>query len=206
MRTRRGADGSTAQERRKRISTAAATSSTTRRTRGASRAPAVAYPLPPAVAYPLPPAVAYPLPEFGGVFSRNVCVFRGGESSGFPVLREPKVVSVVTAAAYRLPPVLRSPEGRAHDVMDEAHTLGTARKIHALLAAAQTERVDVLVLGALGCGVFANPPHQVARLFKAALAGPFRGAFRRVVFAVTDRHARDDGVSNLAAFAQVLNS
>ncbi len=40
------------------------------------------------------------------------------------------------------------------------------------------------MLGAWGCGVFRNTPGEVAELFAAALAGPFRGAFAEVVFAV----------------------
>jgi uncharacterized protein (TIGR02452 family) len=47
----------------------------------------------------------------------------------------------------------------------------------------------MLVLGAWGCGVFANDPVQVAGWFARLLAGdgPYRMAFRKVCFAVLDR-------------------
>ncbi len=43
-----------------------------------------------------------------------------------------------------------------------------------------------LVLGAWGCGAFGNDPRQAARDFRNALEGEFNGAFREVVFAITD--------------------
>jgi uncharacterized protein (TIGR02452 family) len=43
-----------------------------------------------------------------------------------------------------------------------------------------------IVLGAWGCGVFANDPRAVAGVFADALAGAFQGCFAEVVFAVYD--------------------
>jgi uncharacterized protein (TIGR02452 family) len=34
--------------------------------------------------------------------------------------------------------------------------------------------------------VFGNQPREVARMFRDALGGPFRGCFSHVVFAITD--------------------
>ena len=45
-------------------------------------------------------------------------------------------------------------------------------------------RDDGTVLGAWGCGAFGNVPDRTARDFRDALAGPFRIAFREVVFAI----------------------
>lgn len=46
-----------------------------------------------------------------------------------------------------------------------------------------------LVLGAWGCGVFANDPYEIADLFAETLGagGPFDGCFRAVVYAIYDR-------------------
>jgi uncharacterized protein (TIGR02452 family) len=59
-------------------------------------------------------------------------------------------------------------------------------RIVKLLAAAQANGHDALVLGAWGCGNFANDPALIADLFRQALQGPFKGAFRRVTFAIID--------------------
>ena len=42
-----------------------------------------------------------------------------------------------------------------------------------------------LVLGAMGCGAFRNPPKHIAELFRQVLNEPqYKGRFRRVVFAI----------------------
>jgi uncharacterized protein (TIGR02452 family) len=45
---------------------------------------------------------------------------------------------------------------------------------------------DGIVLGAWGCGAFGNDASAIAEQFRAALAGNFRGAYRRVTFAIVD--------------------
>ncbi len=44
----------------------------------------------------------------------------------------------------------------------------------------------MLVLGAWGCGAFANDPHRTATDFRQALENDFSGAFTEIVFAITD--------------------
>ena len=43
-----------------------------------------------------------------------------------------------------------------------------------------------LVLGAWGCGAFANDPARTARDFRQLLEADFSGAFGDIVFAITD--------------------
>lgn len=56
----------------------------------------------------------------------------------------------------------------------------------AVLRAAYCNRVDTLILGAFGCGVFKNDPSVVATSFKSLLTGRFANCFERVIFAVPD--------------------
>ncbi|WP_061213675.1 TIGR02452 family protein [Syntrophomonas wolfei] len=58
---------------------------------------------------------------------------------------------------------------------------------------------DALVLGAYGCGVFGNDPHDVAEYFAGHLlaGGLFYNTFARVVFAVFDKSSSK---SNFNAF------
>jgi hypothetical protein len=55
-----------------------------------------------------------------------------------------------------------------------------------LLGVAHACGFDTLVLGAWGCGAFANDPARTAHDFRVALETEFAGAFGEVVFAVTD--------------------
>ncbi|QDS94653.1 hypothetical protein FF011L_34330 [Roseimaritima multifibrata] len=60
------------------------------------------------------------------------------------------------------------------------------QRIHRVLSIAEAYRYESLVLGAWGCGVFANDPLQTAKDFRTALESDFAGAFSHVVFAITD--------------------
>jgi uncharacterized protein (TIGR02452 family) len=77
----------------------------------------------------------------------------------------------------------REPENvsRIREVMND--------RIRYVLALAAHHGHDALVLGAWGCGVFANDPREVAELFAGHLLGQGRyaGAFAEVVFAILDR-------------------
>lgn len=117
------------------------------------------------------------------IYSPDVPVFRDDEDA---LLEQPYPVSFVTAPAVNLGALQRNePEqlGRVEPTM-----LGRIEKV---LSLAVVHGHDVLVLGAWGCGVFANDPEQVAGWFHGHLAGEgrFRRAFRKVIFAVLDRTA-----------------
>lgn len=55
-----------------------------------------------------------------------------------------------------------------------------------MLAIARSHGHSALVLGAWGCGVFANDPYRTAIDFRQALENDFSGAFSDIVFAITD--------------------
>jgi uncharacterized protein (TIGR02452 family) len=72
-----------------------------------------------------------------------------------------------------------------------------------ILALFAKRDVENLVLGAWGCGVFQNSPHDIARYFAGFLAGngKYAGCFRKVVFAVFDRSKNQE---NINAFRKVF--
>ena len=61
-----------------------------------------------------------------------------------------------------------------------------ASRIAKILAVAIHHGYEHLVLGAWGCGAFANDPRRTATDFRQALETDFAGAFSDVVFAITD--------------------
>ena len=70
-----------------------------------------------------------------------------------------------------------------------------------ILSVAALHDVDVLILGAFGCGAFCNPPEVVAAAFRDVLR-EFAHAFSTVEFAVYCT-PRDD--ANYQVFHTVLN-
>jgi uncharacterized protein (TIGR02452 family) len=115
------------------------------------------------------------------IYSPDVPVFRGDADE---LLDRPCPVSFVTAPAVNAGAVRRNEPGkvaRIGPVLDA--------RIEKVLSVAVAHGHEALVLGAWGCGVFANDPEEVAALFARHLTGGglFRTAFQRVVFAVLDR-------------------
>ncbi len=106
------------------------------------------------------------------IYSPNVPVFRTDDGTN---LEQPWLLSFLTCAAP-FAPAIGQPE--AYDLLQ--------RRIHRALAIAQAYGHTTLVLGAWGCGAFGNDAQRTAIDFRHALESDFSGAFREVVFAITD--------------------
>ena len=106
------------------------------------------------------------------ILSPDVPVFRRDDGAS---LAQPWTTSFATCAAPYAPHVGQPRSGEL-----------LAARIRRLLEVARAYGFDTLVLGAWGCGAFGNDPTQTALDFHAALATDFDGAFRHVVFAITD--------------------
>jgi uncharacterized protein (TIGR02452 family) len=106
------------------------------------------------------------------ILSPDVPVFRADDGTA---LDRPWLLSFVTSAAPYAPSV---GQPRSGDLLRS--------RIHRVLAVARAHGFDTLVLGAWGCGAFANDPTRTALDFRSALEHEFDGAFREVVFAIAD--------------------
>ncbi len=76
-------------------------------------------------------------------------------------------------------------------------------RIAFVLGIAKKEQVDVLILGAYGCGVFGQDPYEVAKIFKFLLTSeksPFLNVFPKVVFAIPKGSNQ-----NLDAFQKIFS-
>lgn len=71
-------------------------------------------------------------------------------------------------------------------------------RIKFVLGIAADNHVDILILGAFGCGVFGQDAEEVAGIFKEYLGNGY-GYFTKVIFAVPD-----DQTNNLSAFKKVF--
>lgn len=127
----------------------------------------------------------YPLdPNFGGIYTPGATLFRLGEKEGYQLMEKPLRLDFISVAGMNRPELVNgSTEIAPHLV------LAIKNKIRTILAIAARHGHTSLVLGALGCGAFRNPPRHVARLFKEVLAEPeFENRFRRIVFAILEDH------------------
>ncbi len=115
-----------------------------------------------------------PLPDSTdwAIYSPDVPVFRTDDGTA---LEQPWLLSFITCAAPYAPAI---GQPQAGDILQQ--------RIHRVLAIARAYGHAVLVLGAWGCGAFANDPRRTAVDFRQALENTFSGAFSDVVFAITD--------------------
>lgn len=115
-----------------------------------------------------------PLPDSTDwtIYSPDVPVFRMDDGTELP---NPWFLSFITCAAPYAP---RIGQPQAGDLLQ--------KRIHRVLAIAHAYGYSTLVLGAWGCGAFANDPHRTAMDFRRALESDFNGVFSEIVFAITD--------------------
>lgn len=149
--------------------------------------------------------VPYPLPVLGGSTSKNVIVFRGDPSTGYRFMDQPKLMDIISVAVvdlhdtasrahYGLPPTINA-DANVEMALLKANTRfmnDTREKLRQMLRQCSLKGYDLLVLGAIGCGAFANPPRLIAELFEELFKDrEFKGRFKKVVFAVLEVVDRD---------------
>lgn len=131
------------------------------------------------------------------LYSPEVCVFKNAELEKIT----PFFVSVVTSAApIRLSGFWGGISGKKKEFYQSSEYEDILRKrIFSVLAAAEHFGHKNLVLGAFGCGAFANEPSDVARLFRECLSFY---EFEQVRFAVLP--SGRTGKRNLETFQDVF--
>jgi uncharacterized protein (TIGR02452 family) len=126
----------------------------------------------------------YPLDRnYGGVYTPNAIYFREGEHKGYALLENPVSLSFIAVAGMNRPEL--TADGMIADHLVEP----VKNKIRTIFRIGLLHGHDALVLGALGCGAFRNPPRHVAKLFHEVMDEPeFKDRYRKIVFAILDDH------------------
>eukprot|EP00095_Tigriopus_kingsejongensis_P005723 maker-scaffold616_size123561-snap-gene-0.23 protein:Tk05723 transcript:maker-scaffold616_size123561-snap-gene-0.23-mRNA-1 annotation:"hypothetical protein" len=120
------------------------------------------------------------------IYSPKVQIFR--EDGQLRLLTNPYTVSFITC-----PAVNKGSAMQRHNVASEDLNQAMKRRIENVLLVAVAHKIDILILGAWGCGVFANEPLDVAGIFREALIGDnakFAAAFTRITFAIGSDEAK----------------
>lgn len=105
------------------------------------------------------------------IYTPGVVVIKTDESAPLLLDKAERFnVDIITAAA---PEVKHNKPSNLNSVLES--------RIEKILQSAKQENVDVLILGAFGCGAFGNPPELVAKIFKDKLE---KYSFDTVEFAV----------------------
>lgn len=123
----------------------------------------------------------YPLAPDMFIYSPRVTVVKDADHN--PVADGPSFAMIAM-------PALSKPKLRGADYRLEADRDLMQRKVDAIFQTAIKYGHDSLVLGALGCGAYANPPEAVCPLFQRAAAA-YGAHFSHIGFAVLVVQPRD---------------
>ncbi|KAH0544965.1 hypothetical protein FGG08_000891 [Glutinoglossum americanum] len=152
----------------------------------------------------------YPLPDISGIYSPTVVIIRDSLAAGHSLLyptvapQHLPVVSVISVAAIRDPATTdTTPPTYQNDADREL----MKSKIRMILRVSVLNGHRRLVLGALGCGAFRNPPGEVVECFREVFGErEFSGGWwKDVVFAVMDDGGGERGDGNFGVFWRGLN-
>ncbi|KAJ5779483.1 hypothetical protein N7457_007203 [Penicillium paradoxum] len=125
----------------------------------------------------------YPLEELDCLYSPYVVVFRENVDKSYEFMKTHGVVSVISMAAQRNPPLTKEKDMYKNKEDQEL----MKAKIRGILRLAGHNNHRRLALGALGCGAFGHPAEAVSNCWKdVLLEAEFSGWFERIHFIIRD--------------------
>lgn len=127
------------------------------------------------------------------IFSQEVPVIRDAKDN---LLDSFCKVSIITSPAVNAGVVKQREPGNILSIESVMRN-----RITMMFNVALVNGIEILILGAWGCGVFQNDPAIIAELFAEQLKGKYKNAFKKVVFAILDR----PGNSTMVQFNKAFN-
>jgi uncharacterized protein (TIGR02452 family) len=118
----------------------------------------------------------YPFKRSEVVYSSHIHVVK---DKLYADMGTPFRVSMIAASAIKYPDL--SPDKKSYSSQEDYDTMRST--INNIFKVAYLNKHTTLVLGAIGCGAYANPTQQVIKIFNEFLH-KYSGCFKTVVFAV----------------------
>lgn len=146
----------------------------------------------------------YPLCAGGSteaIYSPSVPVLRKAEAAGYEWYADKPTISFIACPAIKMPHWVDSAVDRDGDLKD-ADKMRLGKRLRLILRIAAAKGHDAVVLGAMGCGAWNNPPRAVARVF-ATILPEFDGVFKTITIAILSSGPRPH---ILTAFTSVFDS
>ena len=145
----------------------------------------------------------YPMDEFGAIYTSGFTIVRHGEKTGYAFMDvQIYDVCAIAMAAYR------DPKSDDDKLLNDKFSIGTRKKIENIFAIAYHHKHDSLVVSALGCGAFRNPPKHLAKIFKSVIE-QYAGYFKSIYFAIVDDHNAGQDLNptgNYRPFKEILDN
>ena len=144
----------------------------------------------------------YPLPMYAGIYSPCVNIFKTRDYITFE--GAPSLTNVISVSAVKHPKL----DDNGNITSSYARIM--KNKIRAILRIAILNKHSKLVLGAFGCGAYANPASNIAQLFKEVLEeNEFIHSFEEICFAILDdqnAYRMDNREGNYKPFVNIFGT
>ena len=116
----------------------------------------------------------YPISDASGIYSRDVFVIRDKD---LKLINKHENISFIAVAAIKDPQI----NNDSHFTNDQSDL--TKKKIELIFQIAMKENHDSIVVSALGCGAFHNPPNDIIDIFNEAIK-KYKYYFKLITFAI----------------------
>ena len=150
--------------------------------------------------YPSLNPTFYRMPLLSAIYTPDVLVFRGSDLVDLPK-SEWFYTGVISCAALKGPDVEKGETGKTvYSAENDREVM--REKIRLIFQIATDKGIKHLILGALGCGAYHNPPEEVAQIFRTVILGGRRKegitGIEEITFAIFDEG------ENLTSFKKVF--
>ena len=113
-----------------------------------------------------------------GIYTNEICIFKLHRDD-------------VEYIAPVFPSVISCPAVNKNNAIDRGITEDKifdkmCDRIRLVFEIAKSHNVDILILGAYGCGVFGNDPNDIKEIFFGLLDNDYENVFEKIVFAIPD--------------------
>ena len=120
----------------------------------------------------------YPHEEYGGLYAKNIVIFRDNEENKFKFLKDEIICDCVYTGLYNKPPI-------DDKRLEPEYAMKTRMKLIAMMDECLRRNMKNLILGPVGCGVFKNPSEHIAIIFKELVHSlKYKNRFENIIFAI----------------------
>lgn len=118
-----------------------------------------------------------------GIYTDEICIFKLFRDDVNYI--EPVYPSVISC------PAINKNHALKNDISEDHIYDKMCDRIRLIFEIAKTHNVDILILGAFGCGIFGNNPKDVKEIFDGLIHNDYENIFEQIVYAIPDADKYD---------------
>lgn len=114
-----------------------------------------------------------------GIYTNEICIFKLNRDDVNYI--DPVYPSVISC------PAINKNHALTNNISENNIYGKMCDRIKLVFEIAKTHNVDILILGAYGCGVFGNNPKDIIEIFNGLIHNDYENIFEQIIFAIPDK-------------------